>query len=70
MIDRHYRRLAADGELQVFESTLGTASNWNAEIQYGSTLLALKTKAIEELAAGVGSGLRIGRVTLPEPGSR
>ncbi len=64
MIDCHYRRLAADGEYQVFESTLCTASNWNAEIQHGSPPLALMTKAIEELAAGTRSRLRIGRVTL------
>ncbi len=64
MIDCHYRRLAVDGEYQVFESTHGTASNWNAEIQHGSPPLALMTKAIEELAADTRSGLRIGRVTL------
>ena len=74
MIDCHYRRIGADGEFQVFESTMGTASNWNAEIQHGSPPLALLTKAIEELAAESGgqersdsgkpSGLRIGRVVL------
>ncbi|MCW2515999.1 MAG: thioesterase [Mycobacterium sp.] len=62
MIDCLYRRLGVDGEYQLFESTPGTASNWNAEIQHGSPPLALMTKAIEELAAG--SGLRIGRLTL------
>ncbi|TPG33474.1 thioesterase family protein [Mycolicibacterium hodleri] len=62
MIDCHYRRLAIEGEWQVFESTVGTASNWNAEIQHGSPPLALMTKTIEELASG--SRLRIGRVTL------
>lgn len=41
---------------------MGTASNWNAEIQHGSPPLALLTKAIEEMAAG--TGLRIGRVVL------
>ena len=61
MIDCLYRRLPADGEFQVFESTDGTRSNWDAEIQHGSPPLALMTKAIEELAA---SPLRIGRLTL------
>jgi hypothetical protein len=60
VIDRHYRRLAADGRFQVFESTAGTASNWDATIQHGSPPLALMTKAIEEL----GSTLRVGRLTL------
>lgn len=64
MIDCYYRRLGVDGEHQVFESTIGTASNWNAEIQHGSPPLALMTKAIEELAAGSSAGLRIGRVML------
>lgn len=62
MIDSHYRRLGTEGDHQVFESTMGTASNWNAEIQHGSPPLALMTRAIEELA--IGSGLRIGRLTL------
>ena len=62
MIDCHYRRLGVDGDAQVFESTMGTASNWNAEIQHGSPPLALLTKAVEELSAD--SGLRIGRVVL------
>ena len=61
MIDCLYRRLPADGEFQVFESTDGTRSNWDAEIQHGSPPLALMTKAIEELAA---PPLRIGRLTL------
>jgi hypothetical protein len=61
VIDCYYRRLGVDGEHQLFESTVGTASNWNAEIQHGSPPLALMTKAIEELAP---PGLRIGRVTL------
>jgi epsilon-lactone hydrolase len=56
VIDRHYRRLAADGDFQVFESTEGTASNWDATIQHGSPPLALMTKAIEELAQGSGAG--------------
>ncbi len=62
MIDCHYRRLAADGAFQVFDSTDGTRSNWDPEIQHGSPPLALMTKLIEELAGD--SGLRIGRVTL------
>ena len=62
MIDCHYRRLGADGEFQVFDSTDGTRSNWDPEIQHGSPPLALMTKLIEELAAD--SGLRIGRMTL------
>ena len=62
MITSHFRRLGVDGEYQLFESTLGTASNWNAEIQHGSPPLALMTKVIEELAAP--SGLRVGRLLL------
>lgn len=61
MIDCLYRRLPADGEFQVFESTDGTRSNWDPEIQHGSPPLALMTKAIEELAA---PPMRIGRLTL------
>jgi hypothetical protein len=62
VIGCHYRRLTADGEFQVFESTDGTRSNWDPEIQHGSPPLALMTKLIEELAAD--TGLRVGRVTL------
>jgi hypothetical protein len=62
VIDCLYRRLPADGDFQVFESTDGTRSNWDAELQHGSPPLALMTKAIEELAAG--TSLRIGRLTL------
>ena len=62
VIDCHYRRLSADGEFQVFESTDGTRSNWDPEIQHGSPPLALMTKLIEELAGD--SGLRVGRLTL------
>ncbi|HKV18113.1 MAG TPA: thioesterase family protein [Mycobacterium sp.] len=57
-----YRRLGAEGDYQRFESTDGTRSNWDPEIQHGSPPLALGTKLIEELAGD--SGLRIGRVTL------
>jgi hypothetical protein len=62
VIDCLYRRLPADGEFQLFESTDGTRSNWDPEIQHGSPPLALMTKLIEELASG--SGLRVGRMTL------
>jgi Thioesterase-like superfamily len=62
VIDCHYRRLAADGEFQLFESTDGTRSNWDPEIQHGSPPLALMTKLIEELAGH--SGLRVARLTL------
>jgi len=62
VIDCHYRRLAADGEFLLFESTDGTRSNWDPEIQHGSPPLALMTKLIEERACD--SGLRIGRLTL------
>jgi hypothetical protein len=57
----HYRRLGADGEVQIFESTDYTRSNWDTEIQHGSPPLALMTKLIEELAA---DGTRIGRVSM------
>ena len=62
MIDCLFRRLGADGEYAVFESTDGTRSNWDPNIQHGSPPLALLTRAIEDLAQG--SGLRIGRLTL------
>ena len=58
----HYRRLGADGDVQVFESTDYTRSNWDPEIQHGSPPLALMTKLIEELAGD--SRLRIGRVSM------
>jgi hypothetical protein len=61
VIDCQYRRLPADGDVQVFESTDGTRSNWDPEIQHGSPPLALMTKLIEEQAA---PGMRIGRLTL------
>jgi hypothetical protein len=62
VIECLYRRLPADGGFQTFESTDGTRSNWDPEIQHGSPPLALMTKLIEELAAD--SGLRVGRLTL------
>ncbi|WP_102145401.1 thioesterase family protein [Mycobacterium hubeiense] len=62
MIDCFYRRLGTDGEYQIFDSTDGTRSNWDADIQHGSPPLALMTKLIEELAAD--SPLRIGRLSL------
>lgn len=62
MIDCLYRRLPSDGDFQVFESTDGTRSNWDPEIQHGSPPLALMTKLIEEHATG--SRLRVGRLTL------
>ena len=62
MIGCHYRRLPADGEYQMFESTDDTGSNWNPDIQHGSPPLALMTKLIEELAGD--SPLRIGRLSL------
>ena len=62
MIECLYRRLPADGGFDAFESTDGTRSNWDPEIQHGSPPLALMTKLIEELAAE--SGLRVGRLTL------
>jgi hypothetical protein len=42
-----YRRVAADDGSYVFESTDGTRSNWDPEIQHGSPPLALMTKLIE-----------------------
>ena len=62
MTDCYYRRLGADGEYRVFESTDLTRSNWAPAIQHGSPPLALMTKAIEDLLAG--SPLRVARLTL------
>ena len=62
MIDCLFRRLGTEGESEVFESTDGTRSNWDPQIQHGSPPLALLTRAIENRAAG--TGLRIGRLTL------
>ncbi len=45
----YYRRLDADGEFQVFESTELTASGWGPNLQHGSPPMALLLKAIEEL---------------------
>lgn len=62
MIECLYRRIGPDGEYTVFESTDGTRSNWDPQIQHGSPPLALLTRAIEDLAEG--TGLRVGRLTL------
>lgn len=59
----HYRRLGTDGDIGVFESTIGTASNWDARIQHGSPPLALLTRAIEDLFADRPQ-LRVGRLVL------
>ncbi|MGN7779944.1 thioesterase family protein [Mycolicibacterium sp. 22603] len=59
----HYRRLGSDGEVQLFESTTSTASNWGTAIQHGSPPLALLTKAVEELYADRPQ-LRVGRLLL------
>lgn len=66
MIDCLFRRQSvADTADLVFTATDGTRSNWDPEIQHGSPPLALLTKVIEELSnATVGTGLRIGRLTL------
>lgn len=64
MIEPYYRRPpggAVGGDHQVFESTGGTASNWDATIQHGSPPLTLMTKLIEETAE---PGLRIGRLAM------
>lgn len=63
MSDCHYRRLAESDGYQVFESTLGTASNWDTEIQHGSPPLALLTSAIEQLYLDRPE-LRVGRLML------
>ncbi|HEX9832581.1 MAG TPA: thioesterase family protein [Mycobacterium sp.] len=62
MIDCYYRRVGTDGDSQIFDSTDGTRSNWDPEIQHGSPPLALMTRLIEEATAD--SGLRVGRLTL------
>ncbi len=59
----YYRRLDADGEFQVFESTELTASGWGPNLQHGSPPMALLLKAIEELPEPR-ENLRIGRVAL------
>jgi len=59
--DPYYRHSGSDGDWQLFESTAGTASNWDPRIQHGSPPLALLTRAIEQLAP---AGLRVGRLTL------
>ncbi|MDX1872827.1 thioesterase family protein [Mycolicibacterium sp. 120266] len=63
MIDCYYRRTGSDGDFGVFESTVGTASNWGPAIQHGSPPLALMAKAIEELCADR-PDLRVGRLVL------
>ncbi len=61
----HYRRLGADGEFQLFESTDYTRSNWDPQIQHGSPPLALMTKLIQELSdTATGSAMRVGRVSM------
>jgi hypothetical protein len=61
----HYRRVGADGDVQVFESTDYTRSNWDPEIQHGSPPLALMTKLIEELSENTArSGMRVARVSM------
>lgn len=63
MSDCHYRRLGEADGYQLFESTPGTASNWDAAIQHGSPPLALLTKSIEDLYADRPE-LRVGRLLL------
>jgi hypothetical protein len=62
VIDCLYRRIGADGDEHIFDSTDGTRSNWEPEIQHGSPPLALMTRLIEDLAAD--TGMRVGRLTL------
>lgn len=63
MSDCYYRRTGESGGFQVFESTPGTASNWDGGIQHGSPPLALLTRAVEELYADRPQ-LRVGRLVL------
>jgi hypothetical protein len=60
--DCYYRRLGADGDYPLFESTDLTRSNWTPDIQHGSPPLALMTRAIVALLGD--SPLHIGRLTL------
>ena len=62
MSEPYYRRVGRDGELQIFDSTDGTRSNWTPDIQHGSPPLALLTRMIEDRLAG--TPLRLGRLTL------
>lgn len=62
MIECLYRRVGTDGEFHIFDSTDGTRSNWDPEIQHGSPPLALMTKMIEERTGD--SGLRVARLSL------
>jgi hypothetical protein len=66
VIDCLYRRLPSDGQFAVFESTDGTRSNWDTQLQHGSPPLALMTKAVEEKAIEEVSNdsRRIGRLTI------
>jgi hypothetical protein len=61
--DCHYRRLPEADGYQLFESTSGTASNWDAAIQHGSPPLALLTRTIEELYTDR-TELRVARLVL------
>lgn len=63
MSDSHYRRLPESDGFQFFESSIGTASNWDSSIQHGSPPLALLTKTIEELYTDRPE-LRVGRLLL------
>lgn len=61
MSDSYYRHTGTDGDWQLFESSAGTASNWDPRIQHGSPPLALLTRAVEQQTP---DGLRVGRLTL------
>ncbi len=63
MSEAHYHRLPDSDGFEVFDSTIGTASNWDSSIQHGSPPLALLTKAIEELYSDRPE-LRVGRLLL------
>lgn len=62
MIDCLFRSRGDDGGFDGFDSTDGTRSNWDPQIQHGSPPLALLTRAVERLADG--TGMRIGRLSL------
>jgi len=61
MSQSYYRYQGTDGDWELYDSTAGTASNWDPTIQHGSPPLALLTRAIEQRTPG---GLRVGRLTL------